>query len=40
MRVMEWNNWKTLRRVVKTGSFTAAAEVLGIPKSAVSAAVS
>ena len=37
---MEWNDWETFCRVVEAGSFTAAAEVLGIPKSTASAAVS
>jgi len=40
MRTMEWNDWETFCRVVEAGSFTAAAEVLGIPKSTASAAVS
>lgn len=37
---MEWNDWETFCRVVEAGSFTAAAEALGIPKSTASAAVS
>ncbi|TYZ47039.1 LysR family transcriptional regulator, partial [Ralstonia solanacearum] len=37
---MEWNDWETFCRVVEAGSFTAAAEALGIPKSSASAAVS
>ena len=40
MRTMEWNDWETFCRVVEAGSFTAAAEALGISKSTASAAVS
>lgn len=40
MRTTDWNDWDTFCTVATLGSFTRAADRLGLPKSSVSTAVS